>query len=95
MHGDGSSIQLLNDYMPTSFPIPESFTRTIGHDGVSSVANDYIEHIFEGTNGNEVDAYVHSSTMSADVWCRVDGMKYIAKQWKSGVVELYVYLPTT
>lgn len=95
MHGDGSTIQLLNDYMPTSFPIPESFTRAIGHDGVSSVANDYIEHIFEGTNGNEVDAYVHSSTMSADVWCRVDGMKYIAKQWKSGVVELYVYLPTT
>ena len=95
MHGENSPISLLNKYMPTSFPLSGAqFTSSQHSSAGLTVQNDYIERILEGNElREEVKAYAESTAIAGG---RIPlELKYIAKQWRSGIVELYIYLPTT
>lgn len=93
MHGPESTANMLNAYMPIDFPIPSSF---LSIDAKSThVHNDYIERILTGNySTGEVTAKATNTLRVGSRWLDIK-LNYIAKQWASGIVELYIYLPTT
>lgn len=90
---EGTSINTLNKYMDTSFSIPDGFT--LCSDAPYSAENDYIERMFIGdASDGKIVAQARNSYMEGENAKAID-CKYIAKCWKSGIVEFYIYLPTT
>ncbi len=98
MHESGPMPEV-NSYMPVDFTLPSDFTTAASMP--AAAANDYVERILMSTPQQEraddipvVMAQVSSSMSTAGRWQDV-GSSYIAKQWNSGLVELYIHLPTT
>jgi len=92
MHGDGSSAKLLTEYTSRNFEIngfiQEPYSKT-------SVKNDYIERILTGDADSEIIyAKVSNTALGNKKQAFVD-CSYIAKCWKSGIIELFIYIPTT
>lgn len=92
MHGDGSSAKLLSEYTSRAFEISgfiqEPHTQR-------SVKNDYIERILTGDQRDDVMfVRVKNSALGPKKQASVD-YSYIAKCWKSGIIELFIYIPTT
>ena len=73
--------------------MPDGFTEV--DDGSLNARNDYIEHMFVGDSSDgRIVARASNSLMRANEWQDIK-CNYIAKCWKSGITEFYIYLPTT
>lgn len=97
-HNEYSPLHLLNSYMQRDFQIPDGFTYSaFGSDGKPiEIHNDYIEHILVGDSSTgEIAARATNTTIGNGVWKDIDNVSYIVKQWKSGLMEFYIYVPTT
>lgn len=91
-HYDNSPNNILSDYMPVNFSMPDNFCTVTSK---NDIKNDYIETIMVGDSDNEViQARATNSTMPNGRWQNID-CQWIVKQWKSGIMEFFIYLPTT
>ena len=89
-HLSTSNINMLNNYMDTDFEISGFMKKNSAYD----VQNDYIEKIIVGNQDDEnILAFATNSANSRKQ--KNLNCNYIAKCWKSGFTELYIYLPTT
>ena len=65
-HYDGSSNNILSDYMPVDFDMPDDFCIAISK---NDIKNDYIETIMTGDSSNEViQARATNNTMPNGRW---------------------------
>ena len=60
----------------------------------TDISNDYLEHIFTGSASDGNVLAFSANSAGSNAWKQID-CSYIAKYWKSGLTELYIYLPTT
>ena len=89
-HMSGSDMALINSCMERSFELSGFFKANSSYD----MSNDYIDRMLAGNSSDgNVRAYATNSAV-AGKWKSIN-CSYIAKCWKSGLVELYIYLPTT
>lgn len=95
LHKSGSIAQVLSDYSTTDFEINDNFTHVDSRTG--TISNDYIEKILTGKTSDNPFRYVTAKAINTangntpmDIDC-----SYIAKCYKSGIVDMYIYLPTT
>ena len=89
-HAPESLVTQMNSYMDTSFQL----SGFIDKDSQFDVSNDYLEHIFTGTASDGIVLAFSANTAGSKTWKQID-CSYVAKYWKSGLTELYIYLPTT
>ena len=89
-HLSDSTMQLINNCMGVDFQI----SGFMDSDGANVAYNDYIEQLIVGDakDGN-ILAYASNPAIN-NKWKQLS-CNYIAKCWKSGLTELYIYLPTT
>lgn len=79
--------------MKVDFELPSGFCQV--NTAHTSCVNDYIETIMAGDSyDGAIDAYATNDTMTEGTWKHID-CSYIVKQWKSGMMEFFIYLPTT
>ena len=85
-----SDMDLINSCMDTKF----SLSGFIKASSSTDVSNDYIDCILTGSSYDD-NILVHvCNSVSNYRWNQLT-CTYIAKCWKSGFTELYMYLPTT
>ena len=83
-------MDLINSCMDTKF----SLSGFIKASSSTDVSNDYIDCILTGSSYDD-NILVHvCNSISNYRWNQLT-CTYIAKCWKSGFTELYMYLPTT
>lgn len=90
LHGSNSTMSIVNSYMDTDFQI----SGFISSSNERSISNDYIDKMIIGNASDDGILAFASNLANNNKWQKID-CSYIAKCWKSGLVDLYIYLPTT
>lgn len=86
----------ISSFMPVKFEFPNNFeSNKMSGTNIVSASQDYIYRFITGTSKDGfITAKVKNSVIGNSKWTPVD-VNYIAKCWQSGIVELYIYVPTT
>ena len=83
-------MKLINSYMDRDFQL-SGFLKAANY---TDISDDYIDKIVVGDSNDENVLAFSCNSVNNSKWMPIE-CSYIAKCWKSGMTDLYIYLPTT
>lgn len=100
MHENEYGYDTINEYMPTQLSIPDSFTTSSlvtidGKKAAKTITGDYIYRFIYGDNSDGFITAKIKNTITNSKWQGGVKLNYIAKCWKSGIIELFIYIEST